>query len=180
VVKNKNKEMSGINRAAALILAIAGLVSCDPIEKLPPEPSIKFTSFQVFDTTDDLGNDIKGGRLKFYFEDGDGDIGLKAPGNGVIDTVNLFFSLFRKTPSGFIPAPPDDILKPSGYRIPYMERTGQNKILKGTISVTLLYLFYQDTDTIRYDFYITDRALHESNTATTCTVILGKNGFCTQ
>ena len=44
-----------------------------------------------------------------------------------------------------VPAPDNDPLKPSSYRIPYMERLGQNKILKGTISVTFLYLFYSPT-----------------------------------
>jgi hypothetical protein len=158
---------------------LAGLISCDPIEKLPPVPSIDFTSYELFDTTDILGNEIKAGRLKFYFEDGDGDLGLRSPGSGVTDTVNLFFTLFRKTPSGFVPAPSNDPLRPSGYRIPYMERTGQNKILKGTISVVLLYFFYENTDTIRYDFYIKDRALNVSNTESTCTIILGNNGKCT-
>ena len=41
-----------------------------------------------------------------------------------------------------VPAPDNDPFKPIAYRIPYMERLGQNKILKGTISVTFLYLFY--------------------------------------
>ena len=47
--------------------------------------------------------------------------------------------------------PDDDILKPSNYRIPFMERTGQNKILKGTISITFLYLFYYPDRQIRSD-----------------------------
>ena len=75
--------------------------------------------------------------------------------------------------------PGNDIMKPSDYRIPYMERTGQNKILKGTIAVTFLYLFYsaEDTDTIRYDFYLKDRADNLSNTESTSEIFLSVNGI---
>ncbi len=75
-----------------------------------------------------------------------------------------------------VPAPDNDPLKPSDYRIPYLERLGQNKILKGTISVTFLYLFYSPADTIRYDFYLKDRAENLSNTVSTSEIILSENG----
>jgi hypothetical protein len=60
-----------------------------------------------------------------------------------------------------------------------MERTGQNKILKGIISVTFLYLFYDigDTDTLMYEFYIKDRNQHISDTAFTCEIPLSNNGL---
>jgi len=60
-----------------IFIVLAALVSCREIEQLPPEPYIEFTSFEIFDTTDILGNVAKGGRLNFYFEDGDGDLGLQ-------------------------------------------------------------------------------------------------------
>jgi hypothetical protein len=72
-------------------------------------------------------------------------------------------------------APSDDPLKPSSYRIPYMERLGRDKILKGTISITFLYLFYSPSDTISYDFYIKDRALNPSNVASTSEIVLTVN-----
>jgi len=71
-----------------------------------------------------------------------------------------------------VPVADNDPLKPSPYRIPYMVRLGQNKILKGTISVTFLYLFYSPEDTIKYDFYVKDRALNESNVASTNEIVL--------
>jgi hypothetical protein len=116
------------------------LASCGKIEKLPPEPKIKFTSFEVFDTIDIyLGNSFKAGRLKFYFEDGDGDMGLQQPQKGsTADSTNLFFTLLRRQGGILAPATDTDPLKPPANRIPYMERLGQNKILKGTISVTFL------------------------------------------
>ncbi|MCU0363086.1 MAG: hypothetical protein MUE32_06990 [Bacteroidales bacterium] len=151
--------------------------SCRKIETLPPEPYIEFTQFEIFDTTDILGNISKGGRLKFYFEDGDGDLGLRAPAGGASDTTNLFLTLYRKDNGAMVPAPPDDPLKPSEYRIPYMARLGQNKILRGTIAVTFIYLFAAPGDTIKYDFYIEDRALNESNVATTAEIIVTENNI---
>ena len=162
-------------------LLIIGLIipygACKEIEQLPPVPKIEFTSFAVFDTTDILGNDAKGGRLKFYFEDGDGDIGLQSPDIEQTDTTNLFFTLYRKTGGSMVPAPVNDPLRPSSYRIPYMDRPGQNKILKGTIAVTFLYLFYSENDTIRYDFYVKDRANNESNTASTSEIVPSVNNL---
>ena len=64
------------------LLSLLILGSCTKIEHLSPIPSISFTSFTIFDTTDILGNESKAGRLNFYFEDGDGDIGLKVPSGG--------------------------------------------------------------------------------------------------
>ena len=165
-----------INRYPVLfLLSLLVLGSCTKIEHLSPIPSISFTIFTIFDTTDILGNESKAGRLNFHFEDGDGDIGLKVPSGGEADSTNLFFTLYRKTDGVMVPANEDDPLYPSAYRIPYMVRLGQNKILRGTISVTFLYLFYLPTDTISYDFYLKDRALHESNVATTSEIVISTN-----
>jgi hypothetical protein len=162
-----------------LIIIIIGIAlnSCKKIVQLPAEPRIEFTSFAIFDTVDILGNHAKGGRLKFYFEDGDGDLGLAPPNNEQSDTTNLFFTLFRKVGGNMVAASNNDILRPSSYRIPYMTRLGVNKILKGTISVTFLYLFYSQGDTIKYDFYIKDRALNESNVASTSEIAISVNNI---
>ena len=159
----------------SVIVLIILFSSCHKIEQLPDVPRIEFTSFTVFDTTDILGNSQKGGRLKFYFEDGDGDLGLPSPDNDQTDTTNLFFTLYRKAGGPMIQAPDDDPLKPSSYRIPYIDRPGRNKIIKGTIAVTFFYLFYSDSDTIRYDFYVKDRANHDSNTASTSEIVISVN-----
>ncbi len=65
----------------------------------------------------------------------------------------------------------------TGYHI--MDRTGQNKILKGTISVTFMYLFYEpeNTDTVKYEFYIKDRLENFSDTVTTAEIPLSVNGI---
>jgi hypothetical protein len=169
--------MRTIKNLVIILLAVFALNSCRKIEQLPSVPRIEFTSFAVFDTVDILGNIAKGGRLKFYFEDGDGDLGLKTPGNDQTDTTNLFFTLFRKKSGNMVTAAGNDPLKPSSYRIPYMERLGVNKILKGTITVTFLYLFYSPGDTIRYDFYLKDRALNVSNVESTSEIAIFDNNI---
>ena len=161
------------------ILFIILFFSCGKIEKLPPKPFIRFKSFEVFDSTDILENAVKGGRLNFYFEDGDGDLGLPlSVESTTVDSTNLFFILFRKTSGIFVKAADNDPLKPSSYRIPYMDRQGQNKILRGNIRITFLYLFAKPTDTIKYMFYIKDRALNFSDTVSTCEITFKNNGVC--
>lgn len=163
-------------RLTALLAASVLMVSCIKVENLPEEPSIQFRSFALYDSTDILGNDVKAGRITFYFEDGNGDLGIADPDGTSADTTNLFFTLYRKINGVFTPAADDDILKPSPYRIPYLEPIGQNDVLKGTIDITMLYYFYSKTDTVFYSFYIKDRAGNISNIDSTCVVVLGDKG----
>jgi len=154
-----------------LILIITVLLSglsCQKIESLPEIPSISFKSFILIDTTDALGNAGKIGELTFDFEDGDGDIGLTQPDNLSVDSTNfnLFFTLFSKTDGEFIEVSENDLETPLNYRIPYIKKEGQNKALKGEIQIDFIYLLFE-YDTIKYSFFIVDRALHKSNIETT-------------
>jgi len=169
--------MRTIKLLIILLITVLIVDSCQKIEQLSNIPNIEFTSFTVFDTIDILGNHNKAGRLKFYFEDGDGDIGLDEPTYYNPDTTNLFLTLFRKTDGVMVPSEiiNDPLLPYSSYRIPYMERLGQNMILKGTISVIFLYYEFSPNDTIKYDFYIKDRALNESNTESTSEIVISNN-----
>ncbi|MFZ2285456.1 MAG: hypothetical protein WAV93_00565 [Bacteroidales bacterium] len=169
------KKSISIIFVAAVILA----GSCMSIENLPTEPAVEFRNFTLFDTVDILGNPAKAGTLKFYFEDGDGDLGLGAPAQPGIDpSSNLFLKLYRKKGNGFELAGPLDPLYPSEYRIPFLDAEGQNKILRGTIEVTLIYFLYSVSDTLYYDFWIKDRSGNESNTASTCVFVLSESGTC--
>ena len=154
-----------------LILIITVLLSglsCQKIESLPEIPSISFKSFILIDTTDALGNEGKIGELTFDFEDGDGDIGLTQPDSLSVDSsnFNLFFTLFSKTDGEFIEVSENDLETPLNYRIPYIKKEGQNKALKGEIQIDFIYLLFE-YDTIKYSFFIVDRALHKSNIETT-------------
>jgi hypothetical protein len=169
--------MRKIRHLIAILIIILASYSCKKIQELPATPHIDFKSFTIFDTTDILGNISKGGRLKFHFEDGDGDLGLNPPSSSSsTDTTDLFLTLFRKKAGVMDSVSGLDPLLPSqALRIPYMERLGQNKILKGTISVTFIYQTYLPTDTIKYDFYVKDRAENESNVASTSEIVPSVN-----
>ncbi len=156
---------------AAILLSLVAFASCGKLESLPPEPYIEYTSFTVFDTLDQLGNQVRSGRLKFYFEDGDGDVGLNAPeGTEEADTINLFIELLRMEDGVTNPAPEIDPYRVKGFRIPYMERVGRNKILRGDISVDFSYYENSAEDSIIYDFYIRDRKGNLSNTESTSVI----------
>jgi len=174
--KLSSKKTMRITKLLVLfIIALLALGSCRKIEHLSAVPNIRFNSFTIIDTTDILGNQSKAGKLSFFFEDGDGDVGLKVPSSNQADSTNLFFWLYRKKNGIMVPATEDDPLYPSDYRIPYMVRLGQNKILRGTITVTFLYLFYSPGDTIKYDFKIKDRDKNESNVASTTEIAISIN-----
>jgi hypothetical protein len=165
-----------IKYLAISIIGILVLDSCRKIEQLPAVPFIRFDKFVVFDTNTYLGK-YKAGRLEFYFEDGDGDLGLDTPNQYMTDTTNLFISLYKKK-GGIMVASTDNsnvYLPYPSYRIPYMERLGVDKILKGTISLTFLYLYSSPGDTIKYDFYIKDRADNVSNVASTGEIVPSVN-----
>jgi len=150
-----------------ITLLLSGL-SCKKIESLPEIPSISFKSFILIDTIDALGNEGKIGELIFDFEDGDGDIGLTQPDSLSADSTNfnMFFTLFGKTGGEFIEVSENELETPLNYRIPYIEKEGQNKAIKGEIQVDFIYLLFE-YDTIKYSFFIVDRALHKSNVETT-------------
>jgi len=162
------------------VMVILLFAACEKIRQLPPEPLIEFRQFTMYDTVDILGNPAKAGILEFYFEDGDGDLGLKQPLEGQTDTSNLFFTLLRKEDGIFSEVDESDPNKPSSYRIPYMEREGQNKILQGLIDITFLYFFFEPDDTIMYEFFVTDRAGNISNTASSCEIPFSLEGTCSK
>ncbi|MDP4186444.1 MAG: hypothetical protein Q8907_07595 [Bacteroidota bacterium] len=147
-----------------VLLLVAGAIvySCDKLETYPPVPEIHFKNFTIIDSATDYYQ--KKGVLAIDFVDGDGDLGLDTA--STVDSLNadVFIKLQKKINGQYI----TDTSK-YNYIMPYMEKTGQNKTLKGTIKIKFEYTkaFINQYDTIRYYFYIVDRAKHHSNTDTT-------------
>jgi len=142
-----------------------GGVTCSRPEQLPEIPEISFKSFTLDRKVNDLGNNIVTGTLIFRFQDGDGDVGFHAPDSipeGDTSFYNLFFTLHEKIDGEYIRISNDDLPSPLYYRIPFMEKEGQNKTLSGDVDVEFEYLTIE-YDTILYEFYIIDRAGHTSN-----------------
>lgn len=151
-----------------LLLVFTIFYSCEKVESISNIPYIEFKSFELRDTVDILGNESKIGELVFKFEDGDGDIGVEQPDTlyNINPAYNLFFTLFEKIDGEFVEVDDEDLETPLNYRIPYIENIGQNKTLRGEIKVEFYYLLML-YDTVKYEFYIIDRAEHQSNVETT-------------
>lgn len=138
----------------SMFLSFIWLSSCHKVVIYPDTPQIKFEKFNKDDSS-----------ITFSFIDGDGNIGIPQGDTMIIyegDTVkyNLYFTLYEKKDSiyeEFIYDPP------LFYRIPYIEPQGQNKTLKGEIVVSFAAINPFDPDTFKFEFYILDNTLNQSN-----------------
>lgn len=164
--------MTKVNKIHISLAVIILLInSCGEIVSYPDTPVLKFKDFTLFRSVDILGNEILLGKLAIEFTDGDGDIGIQQPNSGdVPDSLkyNLFLSLYelKNNQEVKIEGPEGEL----NFRVPYIERIGQNKTLKGTIYVDIEYKTI-DYDTIFYTFQLIDRSFKRSNTDTTSLII---------
>lgn len=153
------------------LISVFFLSSCEEIQRYPDIPEVDYKTHTFYATTDALGNPIILVTLEIEVTDGDGDIGHPPIGeNDIPDSADydLFMTLYEKKNGEFIaPVDQDTLLK---YRIPYIEKEGQNKLIKGTIEVDLEFKKI-NYDTIAYIYYIYDRARHKSNVDTTENII---------
>ena len=154
------------------MLALLLISGCEPPVSLPPEPHL--TSIDL-STAGDIGTLVLG------FEDGDGNFGLSPA-----DTVDAFcptcpfhhniFCEYEELRDGiWTPVPLDPALGqvPFYYRAPRIEPSGQNKALRGTITVELAPRYYLTSawDSLRFAVHIVDRDLQSSDTLRTPTVL---------
>jgi hypothetical protein len=154
-----------------MTLALAG---CPTPRTLPDVPRVEFKSFILEMKINALNQEILTGTLTFDFEDGDGDIGFEASPDSLDapDSVkyNLFLTLHEMVNGVYRNVDTSELLSLPYYRIPPLDREGQNKTLKGEISVDIEY-FKIDYDTLRYSFYLLDREYHRSNVDTTDQIV---------
>jgi hypothetical protein len=164
------KKMAFILIPAAMLLA-----GCPTPKVLPDIPNVEFRSFVLDQKTNALGTIVLTGVMNFYFEDGDGDIGFVASLDSLDrpDSVkyNLFLTMHEKVDGKYRIVDTSELDSKPFYRIPPLDREGQNKTLKGEIEVKIDYLIIP-ADTIKYSFYLTDRAFNHSNTDTTSEIVL--------
>lgn len=155
-----------------LIISILIFHGCGELVSYPDVPQVTYKGFNLYLTEDILGNKILLAKLEIEFIDGNGDIGIKQSTEDELpDSLkyNLFLSLFK--------IENDEAVKVEGsegelkYRLPFIERIGQNKTLKGTIYVDIEYKTIE-YDTIFYTFYLIDREFNKSNTDTTELIVL--------
>jgi len=148
----------------AVIFTVMVLTTCESYEKVSDVPEIEFESFALFDK-DTINFQIKVGELTFKFIDGNADFGVLPKAE---DSLNLFLIPFQKVDMAYEPLDVDTFGRK--YTVKNDEklvRIGQNKTVKGEIKLQILYVFPPPFDTIRYDFYILDRAGNMSNVEST-------------
>jgi len=160
--------------AYILILLSVMLSGCPTPKVLPDVPRVEFQSFILEEKSNPLGTMVLTGDLTFYFEDGDGDIGFLT---GIDDQFqpdstryNLFLTLHEMVEGEYREIDTSELESKPFYRIPPLDREGQNKTLKGEIEVEIEY-YTIDYDTLKYTFYLMDRAFNRSNVDTTSEIV---------
>jgi hypothetical protein len=155
---------------AVLLISFA---SCKSPKTFPKEPEITFK--ELVKNANAQGLD-ESADLTISFVDGDGDIGLAEsdtmpPYNPEsIYYYDFYISFFIKHNGNFEEYP---LAIPASQRIPYINHEGKDRSLSGDIVMHLDFLgFPFNNDTLRFDAYIYDRALHKSNTISTSEIIL--------
>lgn len=156
-----------------ILFFLAGLTgillisSCVKEEEFSDIPAITPRSFAlVFDT----GQYAVRGILSFDFQDGNGDIGLSpgdtfAPFNRGGDYYyNLVIKYFEKRDSVYVEVVLDP---PFSARIPLLNPDYPGKAIRGFISDTLTLDPSPAWDTVRFEYFLYDRALNKSNILTT-------------
>jgi len=148
------------------LLIVGGMVySCQKKEEYPITPEIKFESLlKIFNPATMV---YDRGVFKISFKDGDGHIGLNESDVLPPYDYNFFISYYELQNGDTIRV----IIADSNEfnaRIPVLTPEGANKSIKGEIEDTLfIYNYQSEFDTIKFDAYILDRALHQSNIVTT-------------
>jgi hypothetical protein len=160
------------NIISIIALAFVILSSCKKPDEFPDEPVITFKS--LYTEVDAQGYDDKM-YVVLNFTDGDGDIGYNDIGNNdpVFDDPaspyynNFQVRTFRYKNGAFVEDTTD-----LSARMMYVTPEVNNKALKGEIQRELPLPVHLVNDTLRFEIFIYDRALHASNTITTSDIVL--------
>ena len=161
-----------ISVSIAVIACMMLFPSCMKKEVYPDTPEIHF---QNFVTEFDTGKVAKRGYLTISFKDGNGDIGLRPEEKQPpYDTAgpyyyNFIIDYWEKQNGTYVKL---DLLIPLSARIPYLTPADPNKAIKGFIVDTIMLNPRPAHDTIKFKFFIYDRALHKSNVDSTPPIIL--------
>lgn len=139
-----------------------GFSSCRKIQQFPPEPEIEYVDFLQFGTDS--------AQLVVSFTDGDGDIGLRDGDTTGDFAYNLFLTYYEMQDGAWIEP---ELATPFWYRIPVLRESSSEKALQGEINVDLSPFYSRPgADSIRYDVVLRDRALNNSNTLATPTIVV--------
>jgi uncharacterized protein YwqG len=150
------------------VIAMTVCIGCKP-PVFSEVPYIEFRSLEKIDNNSGYDDE---GILKFYFEDGDGDIGLEENIPDTLDNYNFFIEYYEKQNGNFVLVEPKITMN---ARIPPLSYTVPESI-SGIISIKrFINNNVSKYDTVKFDFYIVDRKKNRSNTATTGEIIIKKH-----
>jgi len=151
---------------------LAVFSGCMKKQSFPDTPEISLLSL---DLTYDTAHVVRTGILSISYQDGNGDIGLNPSDtfppyqrNGPY-YYNYVMTYFEKQNGVFNQV---DLLIPFSLRIPVLTPNYPDKAIKGFIVDTLGLYPPPVHDTIKFELFIYDRALHKSNVVTTPEIIL--------
>ena len=141
--------------------------ACQKVEKYPDIPQIEFVDIIKIINPDNIIDRVV---LKISFTDGDGDIGLTQNDTLPPYEYNFFIKYMEKRNGEFV----EIVFEHFSFnaRIPVLTPEGRNKSIKGEIQDTIIVNTMSDYDTIRFETYIVDRALNESNLIITPDVVI--------
>lgn len=153
-----------------ILLSALILIACTEEREYPIIPEIKYDSFALFQKINSYGDTVLAGELKFTLTDGDGDIGLRnydtLPPD---DTSKVYLRFFEKVNTDYELIYAEDTLN---YRIPYLTPAGKSKSLKAEIVIDIEYFLEPlNYDTVKYEFFIVDRAFNQSNVESTPDIV---------
>ena len=148
------------------ILFVVFFCACKRPVQYSDIPEIKFISFEILTQTDGL--------LTFYFQDGDGDIGLNEYemyppfDKSSMYHYNFLCDYYEKQNGVFVKI--DSIETPNGIRpyhfnarFPRLSNLPEESI-NGEINLKMVpYRINNQYDTVKLKFYIVDRKLNHSN-----------------
>ncbi len=174
-----------ITKILILIVIIMTIVpSCQKFEEYPEIPEIEYIGFPLLLNTQT--NITERGILTFSYKDGDGDLGLNSRDTlSPFDKVspyyyNLIIEYFEKQNGVFVEVPLLSWNSDSARfdtltfnsRFPVLTPISGNMNIKGTFEDTLyIYNPLSEYDTIKFRFFIYDRALNKSNVLETGEII---------
>ncbi|MDD5570839.1 MAG: hypothetical protein PHD97_06740 [Bacteroidales bacterium] len=165
--------------ALFVLIAISAVLylSCKKKSPYPSTPAIELRSFEKIPNGTSIDDK---GYLTISFTDGDGDLGLDSydtnpPFDKSSSNYFNYFIRFKEKQNGNFVDITDSLPMTLNARFPRIESKTKNKSLKGYIELEIFINNYESPfDTVEFDVYIMDRALHKSNVISTPEIVINK------
>ena len=160
--------MNASSKIVLFIVLLTLFFACKKRESFSDIPYLEFRHYELKDSVDALGNITKLCELHIYFTDGDGDIGLFNEDTIAPYEYNLFVNYFEMHNDSLQQI---NVNPPYHIRMPNLTPTGQNKSLKVDVKYDVN-VTYRNSDTIKFELKLFDRALNESDWVSSSLIIL--------